>query len=110
MPAVLSKFTTNTDEFRPRIKNERIIELCFEGHQYFDLRRWKDAPAVYNSSLYGMNIEKVDVSAAYPTGFRYTRVKLDNATQLKWKDEMYYFPFMSSDMEKMSKFKPNPTW
>ena len=110
MPGVQAQFTTSTDVFRPRIKNERIIELCFEGHQYFDLRRWKDAPEVYSSPLYGMNIEKVEPSAAYPTGFRYTRVKLDDMTQLKWKDEMYYFPFMSSDMEKMSKFKPNPTW
>lgn len=24
------------------IKNERRIELCFEGHRYFDIRRWMD--------------------------------------------------------------------
>jgi hypothetical protein len=31
---------TNKDEFRTLIQNERRIELCFEGHRFWDLRRW----------------------------------------------------------------------
>ena len=34
----------NKDEFRKKLKRERQIELMGEGHRYFDLRRWKDAP------------------------------------------------------------------
>lgn len=26
-----------------KIRQERRIELCFEGHRYFDLRRWNRA-------------------------------------------------------------------
>ena len=73
-PDVLTKFTATKDDFRPRIKNERNIELSFEGHYYHDIRRWKDAPAAYTGPLMGVDIEKVPVSANYPTGFKYTRL------------------------------------
>jgi hypothetical protein len=28
-------------EMRDRIRNERRVELCFEEHRFFDVRRWK---------------------------------------------------------------------
>jgi starch-binding outer membrane protein, SusD/RagB family len=31
-----------------RIRNERQIELCFEGHRYYDVRRWKIAMVTEN--------------------------------------------------------------
>ncbi|MCM1519916.1 MAG: RagB/SusD family nutrient uptake outer membrane protein [Lachnoclostridium sp.] len=39
MPALAS--TLSRDEFRTRVRNERRIELAFEDHRFFDLRRWK---------------------------------------------------------------------
>lgn len=33
---------TSKDDFRTLIHNERRIELCFEGHRFWDLRRWVD--------------------------------------------------------------------
>lgn len=33
---------TTKEEMRELIKNERRIELCFEEHRFFDLRRWED--------------------------------------------------------------------
>ena len=29
------------DQFRLRIRNERRVELAFEEHRFFDVRRWK---------------------------------------------------------------------
>ena len=40
---VQSRFTTSTAAFRPRIQNERNVELSWEGHYYYDIRRWKTA-------------------------------------------------------------------
>lgn len=112
-PNVLSTYTTSTATFRPRIKNERDVELVSEGHHYFDLRRWMDAPVAYAGPLYGMDVEKLAAgynATTYPKGFRYTRVLLPSNRQTAWKDAMYTFPFEQQDMYKMKKFAPNPVW
>lgn len=112
MPAIGSRFTVETDVFRKRIKHERSIELYGEGHHYFDIRRWKDAPTVLSQPLYGMEIEKVAKSEKYPTGFRYTRLPLPDARQSKWIDAMYYWPFDTKDYYKLKNFDTslNPVW
>lgn len=110
MPNVLAQYTASKDAFRPRIKNERNIELCFEGHYYFDIRRWKDAPAAYAGPLMGVDIEKVAVTTAYPTGYKYTRYALSSDRQSNWKEAMYYLPFNTEDTYKMKKFVSNEVW
>ena len=110
MPDVLSSFTTDKTKFRQRIKNERTVELCFEGHNYFDIRRWMDAPVVMSDPLMGMNIEKTTVSTTYPKGYKYTRQALPSERQVTWKNEMYYFPFGTEDNYKLKIFTPNPLW
>lgn len=98
------------EEFQYRYRNERIIELCFEGHHYFDIRRWLYAPVAMSQVLYGMDIEKVPVSETYPTGFKYKRLPLPSDRQCMWKDEMYTFPFTTEDNYKMKNFTSNPVW
>lgn len=110
--AVQPQYTISTEVFRERIKNERTVELVFEGHYYFDSRRWMDAPAAMSAGEVGMSIEKVPVSATYPIGFKHTRVALEAARQTVWKDQMYYFPFKDADYYKMKNFDMslNPRW
>ncbi len=113
MAPVQDKFTASKEDFRPRIKNERTIELCFEGHYYQDIRRWMDAPQTMAGPLYGMDVEKLPSGydkTQYPTGYKYTRILLPADRQTRWKDEMYYFPFDNDDMYKMKNFVPNPVW
>ncbi len=111
MTNVQSKFTGNKEIFRERIKNERFVEFCLEGGHYFhDIRRWKDAPRIYEGPMMGMEIEKVPVSETYPTGFKYTRKPLEAARQIQWREYMWYFPFDDADNFKMKKFTPNPRW
>ncbi len=45
-------------ELKNRIQNERQIELCFEGHRYYDVRRWKIAEVTENKPLMGVVITK----------------------------------------------------
>ncbi|MDR6809017.1 hypothetical protein J2Y45_006231 [Dyadobacter sp. BE34] len=111
MPDVLQAYTGTKDKLRDRIKNERTIELCFEGgHYYHDIRRWKDAPKVMGGTLYRMDVEKVPASTTYPTGFKYTRMPLSADRQTRWKEAMYYLPFNTEDMYKMKNFVPNEVW
>jgi len=111
MPGVQSRFTTSSDALRPRIQNERCIELAFEGHHYYlDTRRWKTAPELMSATLMGMRVEKVPVSDEYPVGRKYIRRAIPENRQSKWKDEMYFFFFPASEANKMKYFVNNPTW
>lgn len=107
---VQARFTASTESFRPRVKNERNIELSFEGHYYFDIRRWMDAPITMAGPLMGNIPEKVPVSAAYPTGYRYSRKPLSDDRQSRWYDAKYYLPFMTEDYFKMKAFDPGQVW
>jgi hypothetical protein len=110
MPNVLPAYTGSTDDFRPRIKNERNIELSFEGHYYSDIRRWMDLQTVMSSTLISMIPEQVTVSPTYPTGYKYVRTPLSADRQPAWKWQMYYLPFNNADALKMKIFVPNPVW
>jgi starch-binding outer membrane protein, SusD/RagB family len=113
MPNVLTAYTGSTEAFRPRIKNERNVELSWEGHYYNDIRRWTDLQTIMSSTLIGMDIEKLAAgydATAYPTGFRHTRKPLTQDRQVVWKPQMYYLPFNNADNLKMTKFVPNPVW
>ena len=47
------------DAFKKKYENERFVELAFEGHRFFDLRRWKEAPE-YLKTIRGMKITRQD--------------------------------------------------
>lgn len=111
MPDILPQFIGTKEAFRPRIKNERNIELAWEGqHYYDDIRRWMELPQAMSSRLIAMIPQKVAVSATYPTGFRYERTELPPDRQPAWEEGMYYLPFLNADVLKMKDFKPNPVW
>lgn len=54
--------TTNLTEtgvtLEQRLRNERQVELCLEGHRYYDVRRWKIADITENKPLMGVVITK----------------------------------------------------
>ncbi len=45
-------------DIRAEYEQERLIELCFEGQRWFDLRRWKKLEEVYSHPRYSMTIWK----------------------------------------------------
>ena len=56
LPNYADNVYDSKDEFRKKLKRERQIELFAEGHRYYDLRRWKDAPEEEATMIYGCNI------------------------------------------------------
>ena len=113
MPNVLPAYTVSTDALRPRIKNERNVELSFEGFYFNDIRRWGELQQAMSATMIGMDIEKLAAGynpAVYPIGFRHTRIALSADRQPAWKPNMYYLPFDVSDNLKMKNFVPNPLW
>ena len=112
MPGVRSEFTASKEAFRDRIRNERNVELAYEGnHYYFDIRRWKIAPETMTQTLYGMWVESCAVDAAHPAGRVYERRELPANRNLKtWKDCMYYLPFPDAQANTMKNFVNWQKW
>src|SRR3546814_2022893 len=56
-----------TTLFRSRdiIQQERLIELCFEGHRYWDIRRWKRGREFFNTNIRGWDIEQEEATLYY---------------------------------------------
>lgn len=50
--------TASGEELEEKIRNERRVELCLEGHRYFDVRRWKIAEKVLNEPIMGVVVVK----------------------------------------------------
>lgn len=53
------------DGLREIIKQERMIELAFEGQRFWDLRRWKDAARLLNQPIVGWDLKQKVPSAYY---------------------------------------------
>ncbi|NGM63350.1 RagB/SusD family nutrient uptake outer membrane protein [Sphingobacterium sp. SGG-5] len=71
-----SKPTTQAG-MREIIQMERSIELAFEGHRFWDVRRWNKAIEYFNQPVRGWNIEgEVDVDF-----YRVRTIDLPNYTQ-----------------------------
>jgi starch-binding outer membrane protein, SusD/RagB family len=75
-------------QFRERIQNERAIELAFEDHRLYDIRRWKIAEqdGVMTGPAIGLKITKIVGS----TDFKYETYTYENRVFNK---RMYLHPF-----------------
>lgn len=91
-------------QLRKRIYNERRIELVFEEHRFWDVRRWKIAEDIENRPIYGMDIFK-NVSTGV---FTYTPVNLLQRTFLP---KMYLLPIETSEILKnKGSLTQTPNW
>ena len=107
MPNINEKFLNQTD-FRERVRNERRIELCFEEHRTFDIRRWNIGPQT--KEIWGVVITKLAPgydATTYPTGFRYDR---ELYTTRVYEDRHNLFVIKLDDTNMGPLFTQNPGW
>lgn len=55
---ILPDVTESGEALLAKIQHERKIELAFEEHRFYDVRRWKIAEDVENAAFHGINITK----------------------------------------------------
>lgn len=55
------------DAFRDAVRYERRVELAFEEHRFYDVRRWKIADVTENKPANGINIVKSGANYTYTT-------------------------------------------
>lgn len=91
----------SNDEFWKKYEDERMVELAFEDHRFYDVRRWKEGNQL--ASIIEMHITKnADGS------FSYSR----QTVKRNWNDKMYFFPIPESEIlkHKNVNFPQNPGW
>jgi len=100
-----SEYIQTKEEMRDYIKRERQVELAFEEHRFWDLRRWKDAEVVLNQDIQGMQIEKADDT------FTYTRF---TAAKRSFDPKFYWYPIPRTEILKYKSkgvtLEQNPGW
>ncbi|HMR20000.1 MAG TPA: RagB/SusD family nutrient uptake outer membrane protein, partial [Sphingobacterium sp.] len=92
---------SNREGLREIIQQERTIELAFEGHRFWDLRRWKTAPLHLNRPILGWSITNRDAETYYRPNIVFSR-------KFEFKD--YFWPIRERDLIVNSKLVQNPGW
>ncbi len=88
-------------EMRNLIRNERRIELSFEEHRFWDLRRWKTAAAELSQPVYGMMITKNGTARTYQ--------KVQVGTLL-FDNKLYHMPIPYDEIIKNLSLIQNEGW
>jgi hypothetical protein len=101
MPAIPSSVTQA--ELRQRIRNERMVELAFEDHRYWDVRRWMIGPSTLGASIRGVRITRETTGA-----FKYAPYEVEKRV---FQDKMYLYPIPQSEIIKTNgSIIQNPGW
>lgn len=97
MPSL--KGAASQEQFREAVRHERRVELAFEDHRFWDIRRWKIGDVV--EKIYGVEIRKNGDS------FKYTRKRVQTRI---WEDKMYLYPIPQKELFVNRNLTQNPGW
>lgn len=98
VPEVDSRFL-NKDDFREIIRQERAVELAFESHRWFDLRRWYVSHLPQYREKYALE---------YDEDHTYFQKTLYNTTVFE--EKHYWLPFAVNQVTLFPEFEQNPGW
>ena len=88
------------DGMREIIQQERMIELCFEGQRFFDIRRWKLAMDYCNRPIMGWSVSESGDSFYTPA---YVAVQ-------EFTPRDYFWPIKLDDLYRNNKLQQSPEW
>ena len=95
MPAI----TTSGDAFTESVRRERRVELAFEDHRFWDIRRWKIGDKT--KAIYCIKITMENGLPVYKKELLETR---------NWDDKMYLYPIPQTEYYKNPNLGQNTGW
>ena len=93
MPA----FTEDGNQWVTRYERERLVELAFENHRFWDVRRWKKA------DVYFKNVTVATITNGGNTLTRTSKAR-------NWDNKYYLFPIPQSEILINGKLTQNTGW
>lgn len=100
LPDVPSGLTQ--EQMRTLIHHERRVELAFEEHRFWDVRRWKVASSTLGTPVKGVKITQDDAG-----NFTYSPVQVE---QRVFQPKMYWYPIPQSEVLKLHHWEQNKGW
>ena len=101
-PSVNMPLVTASGELLVKaLQQENYVEFVFEGHRFFDLRRWKIAPEVLNTIGRRIEINKDTI-----TGEKTYKIIAFNP--MVFHERNYWVPIPQNEIEKNGKLEQNP--
>lgn len=94
------------EELMKLIRHERMIELAFEGHRFWDLRRWGLAKNTLNET----HMTGVKPTRLSDNSFNYEIIDCDNGKTRIYLDKYERFPIPSTELETNSMAKQFEEW
>jgi hypothetical protein len=91
------------EKLRVAIQRERAVELAFEEHRFFDVRRWRIAgnEGVMRGQMWGLNIYQLG-----DDNYVYRKEPFESRV---WEDKMYLYPLPQGEIDK-GYMVQNPGW
>ncbi len=90
-----------------RYRNERLIELAYEGQRFFDIRRWLIAAPAYSNALGITILHKLNPDhVTYGT----TEYTVKSVQDRAWNARFYLFPLALDEVNRNSKLVQNPLY
>ena len=100
---------------RETIRHERKVELAFEGHRYWDARRWRIAEDVFSKQCttvrYIMDYKTSDFSSNDLSTARNYQIMIipnSDARSPQFNKEHYYFPITTARTQQNTNLVENP--
>lgn len=99
-PDILPDVTASGSDLLKKIQHERKVELAFEWHRWFDVRRWKIGKETQEGSFHGMKIiKKADGTKVYT---------FHDLQEREYDDHLNILPIPASEIRKNDLLIQNP--